>query len=147
MNPLFLILLIGGGALYFSKLNETGKQLSITVLNSSSFKIGAGAVSFNLNVAVDNPTNTSVFIKPPNVKILFKGNEVGNTIPNKTPKKIVANDRTLLDPIKLQIPFSNLPSIVMSLFTKGTSSKIEFTIEIKTEANGIPITTTKVISL
>jgi LEA14-like dessication related protein len=147
MNPLWLILLVGGGALYFSKLNNTGEQLSITILNLSGLKFGSGALQFSVNIAIDNPTNTSITIKQPNIKAFYNGNEVGNTIPSGKRISIKANDRTPIDPINLQIPFSNLPSVVMSLFTRTGTDKLAFDIEVSTEVNGIPISKRKTLSI
>ncbi len=145
MNPLWLILLVSGGALYFSKLNETGNNLSITILNIDTFKIVSGALQLAVNVALDNPTNNSITIKKPNLKAFYKGNEVGNSLPSGEKIKINANSRTLMKDINIQIPFSNLPSVVMSLITNSGTKNIAFDIEINTQVNGISITQKKTL--
>ncbi len=148
MNPLWLILLVGGGALYFSKLNETGKQLSITILNISLFKIASGALQLFINVALDNPTDNSITIKKPYLKAFYKGNEVGNSLPSGEKIQIKANSRTVMKDINIQIPFSNLPSVLMSLLNvSGEKKNLSFDIEINTEVNGIKITEKKTLSI
>lgn len=137
MNPLWLIVLLGGGALYFSKLSHTGKSLSITILNVQTFKIVNGALQLAINVAFDNPTNTSITITKPNIKAYYQGNEVGNSLPSDEKIKIEANARTVMKDVNIQIPFSNLPSIVLSLFTGGEKKKLSIDIEVSTEVNGI----------
>ncbi|MDP2385692.1 MAG: hypothetical protein Q8M29_04935 [Bacteroidota bacterium] len=147
MNPIWLILLVGGGALYFSKLAKTGNNLSITILNFSSFKIANGAIQLSVNIAIDNPTDNSIIIKQPNIKAFYNSNEVGNSIPSDKRTKIVANDRTPLPPIDIQIPFSNLPGIAISFFTNDGTKKTPIEIEVSTEVNSIPITDRKTFSI
>ena len=137
MNPLWLILLVGGGALYFSKINETGNNLSITILNIDTFKIINGALQLSVNVALDNPTNNSITIKKPYIKAFYKGSEVGNSLPSGEKIKINANSRTVMKDINIQIPFSNLPSVLTSLITNSGTKNIAFEIEVNTQVNGI----------
>jgi hypothetical protein len=147
MNPLILIALLGGGALYLSSLKKTGEKLSLTILNIHSFKIAGGALQIAVSIALDNPTDTSITIKQPNLKAFFNGNEVGNTIPSEERISITANNRTALPPIVIQIPLLKIPSIAMGLFTKIGAEKIAFDIEASTEVNGIPITQRKTMSI
>jgi LEA14-like dessication related protein len=147
MNPLWLIVLLGGGALYLSKLKATGDSLSITILNVETFKIVNGAIQLAINVALDNPTNTSIIIKKPNIKAYYQDNEVGNSLPSEERIKIDSNSRTVMKNINIQIPFSNLPSVVLSLFTGGEKKKLSIDIEVSTEVNGIPITKRQTISV
>lgn len=147
MNPLWLILLLGGGALYASKLSNTGKSLSITILNVQTFKVVNGALQLAVNIALDNPTNNSITIKKPYIKAYYQDNEVGNSLPSEERIKIDANARTVMKDVNIQIPFSNLPSVVMSLFTGGEKKKLSVDIEVETEVNGIPITKRKTFSV
>jgi hypothetical protein len=149
MKPLWLILLAGGGAWYFSKLKETGKQLSISILNISSFRIVDGSLQLAVNVALDNPTNNTITIKKPYIKTYYKNNEVGNSLPSADKITINANARTIMKDINIQVPFMNLPSVLMSLLNNTTNSttekkeKIPFDILVSTEVSGIIVTTKK----
>jgi hypothetical protein len=147
MNPLWLIVLLGGGALYFSKLKHTGESLSVTILNIHSFKIVGGAVQVGVNIALDNPTGTSLTIKQPNVKIYYDDNEAGNSIPNNKQIDIKKNDRTPLDTIFIQIPFSNMPGIVLSLLNRNGEKNIAIDVEVNTTVNGLPISQRKTFSV
>lgn len=146
MNPLWLILL-GGGALYLSKLKNTGESLSITILNIHSFKIVGGSVQVGVNIALDNPTSTSLHIKQPSVKIYYDDNEAGNSMPNNKQIEIKKNDRTPLDTIFIQIPFSNMPGIVLSLLNRNGTKNISIDVEVSTTVNGLPISQRKTISV
>lgn len=147
MNPLWLILLLGGGALYVSKLKNVGKSLSISILNVETFKIVSGALQLAINIALDNPTNTSITVKKPYIKAFYQENEVGNSLPSDDKIKIDSNARTVMKNINIQIPFSNLPTIVLSLLSNGDRKKINIDVEISTDVNGILLTTRKTISV
>jgi hypothetical protein len=146
MNPLWLILLLGGGALYVSKLNNIGKRLSITILNVETFKIVNGALQLSINIALDNPTNSSITIKKPYIKTFYQENEVGNSLPSDDTIKIESNARTVMKNINIQIPFSNLPTVALSLLS-NKKNKINIDVEISTDVNGILMTTRKTISV
>lgn len=143
MNPLWLILLLGGGALYATKLSNTGNSLSITILNVQTFKVVNGALQLAVNIALDNPTNNSITIKKPYIKAYYQDNEVGNSLPSDERIKIDSNARTVMKDVNIQIPFSNLPSVILSLFTTGEKKKLSIDIEVETEVNGIPISKRK----
>lgn len=147
MNPLWLILLVGGGALYFSKLNKTGEKLSLTILNIETFKVIGGALQLAVNIALDNPTNNSITLKKPYLKAYYNEAEVGNSLPSGERIKINANARTVIKNVSIQIPFSNLPGVAMSFFTNTGDKKMTFDLEIITEVNGIPITERKTFSV
>lgn len=147
MNPLWLILLVGGGALYFSKLNRTGESLSVTILNIETFKVVGGALQLAINIALDNPTNNSITIKKPYLKAFYNDAEVGNSLPSGERIKINTNSRTVINNVSIQIPFSNLPGIAMSFFTNTGDKKITLDIEVITEVNGIPVTEKKTFSI
>lgn len=143
MNPLWLILLLGGSALYVSKLKNIGKNLSITILNVQSFKIVAGAIQVGVNIALDNPTGTSINIRQPNIKIYYDDKEAGNSLPSDKEVEIKKNDRTALNTIFIQIPFSNMPGIVLSLLNRNGTKNIAIDVEVSTTVNGLPISQRK----
>ena len=148
MNPLCLILLVGGGALYFSKLSNAAKRISITILNIDTFKIVGGALQLSVNIALDNPSDINIILKKPNVKAFYKENEVGNSIPSEEKISVKANARTVMKQINIQIPFSKMPNVVMSLFPVTTGKKnLAFGIEVSTKVNGIVITEKKTLSI
>lgn len=129
-------LLLGGGALYLWRLKRAGDKISITVLNIGKVTFNLGAITVYVNIAVDNPTGTTLTMRQPNLKLFIEGNEVGNSIPTDEIKTIQANGRTIIKDINIQIPFLNLPGALSDLLTNGLTGK---TVKIvaETKVNGI----------
>lgn len=140
-----LLALIGGGAYGLSKLIgagktiNTGKKMSVTVMSLNKPQIKSGALRLSVNVAFDNPTNDSLELKKPTVTAFYNGKEVGNSIPSNETVSIVANDRTTIRGINIQIPFLKLGGLLVSLIS-GKLPKMEIDIAVHTVANGIPYT-------
>lgn len=135
-------LLLGGGAYGLSKLFKTantGKKLSVTVMNVDKPKLKNGAIQLSVNVALDNPTDSALNLKKPYLTVYYNGNEVGNSIPSNERIKIKANDRTIIKGINVQISFLKLGTLVISLIS-GKMPKLAIDVHVKTEANGIPYT-------
>lgn len=137
-----LLALIGGGAYGLSRLLKTGntaKKMSVTVMSVNKPQIKNGALRLSVNVAFDNPTNDSLKLKKPTLTAYYNGKEVGNSIPSNEQVTIVANDRTTISGINIQIPFIKLGSLLVSLIS-GNVPKMEIDIAVHTVANGIPYT-------
>lgn len=137
-----ILALLGGGAYGLSRLLRTGNtasKMSVTVMSLNKPQIKNGALRLSVNVAFDNPTNDSLTLKKPTVTAFYNGNEVGNSIPSNETVKIVANDRTTISGINIQIPFMKLGGLLVSLIS-GKMPKMEIDIAVHTVANGIPYT-------
>ena len=135
-------LLLGGGAFGLSKLFKTantGKKLSVTVMNVDKPKLKSGAIRLSVNVALDNPAGNPISIKKPYLTVYYNGNEVGNSIPSNERINIIANDRTIIKGINVQISFLKLGTLAVSLIS-GKMPKLAIDVSVKTEANGIPYT-------
>jgi len=137
MNPLIWLLILGGGAYAVSKLSETGDKISISITGINLPKLKNGALIVSANVAIDNPTDTSLTIKKPYLKAFYNDAAIGNSVPSTEKVTIKANDRTTIKDMNIQIPISNLPGIAASLFT-GQIPKLSLDVEVSTEINGIP---------
>lgn len=137
--------LLGGGAYGLSKLfggiktANTGSKMSVTVMSLNKPEIKNGALRLSVNVAFDNPTSNPVKLKKPTVKAYYNGKEVGNSIPSNEYITIVANDRTTIKGINIQIPFLKLGGLLVSLIA-GNVPKMAIDIAVHTVANGIPYT-------
>lgn len=152
MKPEFKILgwlaLLGGGAYGLSKLfggiktADTGKKMSVTVISLNKPEIQNGALLFSVNVAFDNPTSNPINLKKPTVKVFYNGKEVANSIPSNEYVPIVANDRTIITGINIQIPFLKLGGLLISLIA-GNIPKMVIDIAVHAVANGIPYTDKK----
>lgn len=138
-------LLLGGGVYGLSRLTKivktanTGKKLSVTVMNVDKPKFKSGAIQLSINVALDNPTQNPISIKKPYLTVYYNGSEVGNSIPSNERIKIIANDRTIIKGINVQISFLKLGGLALSLIS-GKMPKLAIDVSVKTEANGIPYT-------
>ena len=146
MNPIAKIIgalvLFGGGAYGISQLTKTastGKKTSVTVTGLEPPKIKNGALQLSVNVAFDNPTENAMSLKKPYLTAFYNSKEVGNSIPSEERTTIKANDRTIIKGINIQVPFLKLGKLVWDLIA-GNVPKMEFDIEVSTEANGIPYT-------
>lgn len=131
-----------GGAYGLSRLlktGNTGKKISVTVMSANAPKIQNGAVRLSVNVAIDNPTDDPLNLKKPTLTAYYNGNEVGNSIPSNEYVKIIANDRTTISGINIQIPFIKLGALAVQLIT-GSVPKMTIEIAVHTVANGIPYT-------
>lgn len=131
-----------GGAYGISKLlktGNTGKKISVTVMNVNAPKIQNGAIRLSVNVAIDNPTDDSLNLKKPTLTAYYNGNEVGNSIPSDEHVDIKANDRTTISGINIQIPFIKLGALALQLIT-GNVPKMSIEVAVHTVANGIPYT-------
>jgi hypothetical protein len=105
-------------------------------------KIKNGALVLSVDVAFDNPTDHTMSLKKPNLKAYYNGKEVGNSIPSTERIAMNANDRTIIKGINIQIPFTKLGSLLLSLVT-GNIPKMAIDIAVSTEADNIPYTDKK----
>lgn len=133
-----LLLLAGGGAYVISQL----KRISVTLLNIDPPKIDKGALLLAVNVAVDNPTGIPVVLTKPNLAAFVNGKLVGNSIPAVEVTHIKAHDRTVIKGINIQIPFTSMGSLALSLLT-GKIPKFGVDVALTTTADGILISTKK----
>jgi hypothetical protein len=139
------LVLLGGGAYGISRLiktSNTGEKSSLTISGVNPPKIKNGALVLSVDVAFDNPTDHTMSLKKPNLKAYYNGKEVGNSIPSTERIAMNANDRTIIKGINIQIPFTKLGSLLLSLVT-GNIPKMAIDIAVSTEADNIPYTDKK----
>lgn len=145
MNPLFYIALFSFGifalaqSAHVVQTGVTAKQLSVRILSIDKLRSIAGGLELSFSVAIDNPTNRSLSLKKPYIRVLMNGSEVANSTPSGIITTIKANDRTTLKGISIGLPYSNIPSIFIALTSNKKTNTI-ITIEIKVEAEGIKAT-------
>lgn len=145
MNPLVYIALLSFGIYALAKSTDvvqtgmTAKQLSVRILSIDKLKSIAGGLELAFSLAIDNPTNKSLSIKKPYIRILMNGNEVANSTPSGTITTIKANDRTTLKGVSIGLPYSNIPAVFIALTSNKKTNTI-VTIEVKVEADGIRAT-------
>lgn len=145
MNPLFYIALFSFGIFALAQsahVVETGitaKQLSVRILSVDKLKSIAGGLELSFSIAIDNPTNKSLSLKKPYIRILLNGEEIANGTPSPTVSVLKANERTVIKGISIGIPYSNIPGILIAL-TGNKKTNAIITIEVKLEAGGIKAT-------
>lgn len=145
MNPLVYIALLSFGIYALAKSTDvvqtgmTAKQLSVRILSFDKLKSIAGGLELAFSLAIDNPTNKSLSIKKPYIRVLMNGNEVANSTPSGTITAIKANDRTTLKGVSIGLPYSNIPAVFIALTSNKKTNTI-VTIEVKVEADGIRAT-------
>ena len=132
------LLLLGGG-IYASSLlktNNTGTKTSVNITGIDPPKVKKGALLLSVNVAFDNPTSHTLSLKKPYLVARYNGKEVGNSIPSSERVAIKSNDRTIIKGINIQVSFLKLGGIALQLIL-GKIPKMNFEIELQTEADGI----------
>ncbi|HWY11799.1 MAG TPA: hypothetical protein VN026_10765 [Bacteroidia bacterium] len=145
MNPLFYILVFGLGIFALAKTGDLAKtaitagQLSVRILSVDKLKSIAGGLELSFSIAIDNPSNRTLSLKKPYIRILMNGNEIANSSPSGIITTIKANDRTTIKGISIGVPYSNIPSVFIAL-TANKKTNAVITIEIKLEADGIKAT-------
>jgi hypothetical protein len=145
MNPLFYIALFSFGlyalaqSAHVVQTGVTAKQLSVRILSVDKLKSIAGGLELAFSVAIDNPTNRSLSLKKPYIRVLMNGNEVANSTPLGIITTLKSNDRTTIKGLSVGLPYSNIPTIFLALTGNKRTGAI-ITIEIKIEAEGIKAT-------
>jgi hypothetical protein len=145
MNPLFYIALFSFGifalaqSAHVVQTGVTAKQLSVRILSVDKLKSIAGGLELSFSVAIDNPTNRSLSLKKPYIRVLMDGNEVANSTPSGIITTLKSNERTTFKGLSVGLPYSNIPTIFIALTSNKKTNAI-ITIEIKIEAEGIKAT-------
>ena len=148
MNPLFYIALFGFGIYALATTGNLTRtaliagQLSVRILSIDKLKSIAGGLELSFSIAIDNPTNKTLTMKKPYIRILMNGNEVGNSTPSGIVSTLKPNDRTTIKGISIGLPYSNIPTILIAL-TGNKKTNVIITIEITIEAGGIKATDKK----
>lgn len=127
---------ITGIALYLSRLNRTGTQLE-SVTTAKIHSLNLSGLTIRLDVKLKNPTNGSLKLKFPFVKVAFKDVTIGtSTVINKDielPKYGEAN----IEAIMVTIPATGLLTLGGAIYNLLTNK----------EAANILVTTISTIDL
>ncbi|CAN0071697.1 unnamed protein product, partial [Chrysoparadoxa australica] len=118
------VLLIGlfGGAIYLGTRLLGAKRLSeksiVRTLNPPIAKITFSGITVATDVVVDNPTNSSVQITKPVIKISSNGNYLASSIPEKGVINIAPIGQTSLGTVTVDIPWSALTPFISGLISR-----------------------------
>jgi hypothetical protein len=105
-------ILLGGG--YLLRINRTSANLEVEV-NSQLLSLKLTGLSVRINAKIKNPTNGSLRIKYPFVKLLFKGETLGSSQAIDKDITIPKFGEANIDGIIINIPLTGIFSIAMDL--------------------------------
>jgi LEA14-like dessication related protein len=139
MNPLFFIALIGIGivAVTGAKVSNTVARSSIKFMGVDSVTIDGGEIIITSSVAIDNPTNNTLTVKQPFIKLNYNGSEVATSKASSKMYSVKANDRTKMK-LDLRVPFGNLPALAAAILNKSKDGK-KIILETSTVINGLSV--------
>lgn len=103
-------------AVYFFVKKLRRLQVNLEVLPTASvYKINLGGLTIKVDVVLKNPTNMSLRIKFPFVKLLYKGTTIGSSQVVDKDVRIPAYGEAKIDRILIHIPLLETFSVAYSL--------------------------------
>ena len=111
---------------YASKLKRTSTELE-SVATAMVHSIKLNGLTIRIDVTLKNPTSSSLKIKYPFVKVLFKDKVIGTSNVINKDINIPANGEAKISAIMINIPFTGLLTLgggILSLLTKKQPAPI-----------------------
>lgn len=118
------VLLVGlvGGVIYLGAKLFGAKRLSdksvVRTLNPRIHKVTFSGISLATDIVVDNPTNASVQITKPVIKLLSKGKYLASSVPEQGIITISPIGQTSLGTILIEVPWMALTPLISNLVNK-----------------------------
>ncbi|RYF81689.1 MAG: hypothetical protein EON98_12070 [Chitinophagaceae bacterium] len=117
---------IGAGAIagwsYLKNLKTAGAELEI-VPKATIHSLSWNGLAIRLDVLLKNPTNGSFSLIAPFIKLLYKDTTIGSSTPVNKEFKLPAHGELMIDNILVQIPLSNVFSVVFTLIKALTAGE------------------------
>ena len=117
---------IGAGAIagwsYLKNLKTAGAELEI-VPKATIHQLSWNGLTIRLDVLLKNPTNGSFSLIAPFIKLLYKDTTIGSSTPVNKEFKLPAHGELMIDNIMVQIPMSNVFSVVFTLIKALTAGE------------------------
>jgi hypothetical protein len=117
---------IGAGAIagwsYLKNLKNAGAELEI-VPKATIHQLSWNGLTIRLDVLLKNPTNGSFSLIAPFIKLLYKDTTIGSSTPVNKEFKLPAHGELMIDNILVQIPLSNVFSVVFTLIKALTAGE------------------------
>ncbi len=121
MRNLFLVGMVGG-VLYLGAKLFGAKRLSdksvVRTLNPRVAKVNLQGITLETDIMVDNPTNASVQITKPVIKLSSKGHYLASSIPQKGVISIAPIGQTSLGTTTIDIAWGSLTPLISNLVGK-----------------------------
>lgn len=127
---------VGGGILaavgaYLLRLRKTSAELE-TVVSAKLHSLTLSGITIRIDVQIKNPTRSSLGIKFPFVKLLYKGATVGSSQAINKDITIPSFGEVMVDDIKITIPILGLFSIGSDLVKAIKGAQDGISVQIKT---------------
>ncbi len=106
--------LLGGG--YLLRMNRTSANLEIEV-SSQILSLKLSGITVKINAKIKNPTDGSLKIKYPFLKLIFKGETLGSSQVINQNISIPAFGEANIEGMVINVPLSGIFSIGMDLLT------------------------------
>ena len=117
---------IGAGAYagwtYLKNLKTAGAEL-VVVPKASIYQLSWNGLTIRLDVLLKNPTNGSFSLIAPFIKLLYKDTVIGSSTPTNKELTLPAHGELMIDKIMVQIPMSNVFSVVFTLIKALTGGE------------------------
>jgi hypothetical protein len=117
---------IGAGAIagwsYLKNLKTAGAELEI-VPKATIHQLSWNGLTIRLDVLLKNPTNGSFSLIAPFIKLLYKDTVIGSSTPTNKELTLPAHGELMIDKILVQIPMSNVFSVVFTLIKALTGGE------------------------
>ena len=125
---------IGAGAIagwsYLKNLKTAGAELEI-VPKATIHSLSWNGLTIRLDVLLKNPTNGSFSLIAPFIKLLYKDTTIGSSTPANNELKLPPHGELIIEKIMVQIPMSNVFSVVFTLI-KALISNEAATLTVRT---------------
>ena len=109
---------LGAGAIagwaYLKNLKTAGAELEI-VPKATLHQLSWNGLTIRLDVLLKNPSSGSFSLIAPFIKLLYKDTTIGSSTPVNKEFKLPAHGQVMIDNILVQIPMSNVFSVVFTL--------------------------------
>lgn len=139
------ILGFAGAGLY--RLFRAGSELSVRIANIKNLDVVGGLtgyVRFDTDIQLLNhAANTTLKIRIPSIKILYKEDEIGYTVPVDAKITLAPQASDYLRDIRFNIPVASIPlkSIAQSLLQLNPQAFIkDLALKLDLRVNGLPLT-------
>lgn len=120
----FIVIGIIGVALYYGSrvlgAKKIGDKSVVRALNPRITKTDGNGIVVRFDVAVDNPTNTTVRLSKPIITLTSQGKYIVSSVPENKSYLIAPLSQTSLEASEITIPWITLSSYLADMLTKSS---------------------------
>jgi hypothetical protein len=136
------------GASYLIKLNRLSNELE-TETKVKIHKVSLGGIELRIDVILKNPSDGSLTVKHPFVKMIYGGNTIASSQVKDTNIKIEKFTEVGLDPVMISIGFLSMATTAPALLKEyRDTGKLNLIVKTVTTINDrLPYTKTDTVTL